>query len=130
MRKRTSAIVAALLFFAGSAFAQVATTGSITVVIQDKDGGRLPGVTVSAEAPDSITKRTAVTDVTGTAVLEAMAPSSQYKVTAPLSGFFDLTREQIRVISGQTVTLPLTLQVAGLTETVQVVATTPLVDVT
>jgi len=130
MRKRTSAIVAAMLILAGSAFAQVATTGSITVVIQDKDGGRLPGVTVSAEAPDSITKRTAVTDATGTAVLEAMAPSSQYKVTATLSGFSDLTREQIRVISGQTVSLPLTLQVAGLTETVNVVATTPLVDVT
>jgi len=129
MRKRTSAIVAALLILAGSAFAQVATTGSITVVIQDKDGGRLPGVTVSAEAPDSITKRTAVTDATGTAVLEAMAPSSQYKVTATLSGFSDLTREQIRVITGQTVSLPLTLQVAGLTETVNVVATSPLVDV-
>ena len=99
MRIRTSAIVAALLIaFAGSAFAQVATTGSITVVIQDKDGGRLPGVTVSAEAADSITKRTTVTDETGTAVLEALAPSSQYRVTAALSGFADLTREQIRVI--------------------------------
>ena len=114
MRKRTSAIVAALLIaLAGSAFAQVATTGTITVVIQDKDGGRLPGVTVTAEAPDTITKRTAVTDATGTAILEALAPSSQYIVTAALSGFTDLTRDEIRVISGQTVSLPLTLQVAG-----------------
>jgi len=68
MRKRLSAIVAALLIaMTGSAFAQVATTGTITVVIADKDGGRLPGVTVTAEAIDSITKRTAVTDATGTA---------------------------------------------------------------
>ncbi len=131
MRTRTSALIAALLIaLSGSAFAQVATTGSITVVITDKDGGRLPGVTVSVEAPDSITKRTAVTDETGTAVLEALAPSSQYRVTAALSGFSDLTREQIRVISGQTFNLNMTLQVAGLTETVSVVATTPLVDVT
>ena len=114
----------------GSAFAQVATTGTITVIIADKDGGRLPGVTVSAEAPDSITKRSAVTDDTGTAVLEALAPSSQYRVTAALSGFTDLTREQIRVVSGQTYNVSLTLQVAGVTEAVQVVATTPLVDVT
>ena len=63
-------------------------------------------------------------------MLEALAPSSQYRVTAALSGFADLTREQIRVISGQTVALNLTLQVAGLTEAVLVVATTPLVDVT
>ena len=87
-------------------------------------------VTVTAEATDSITKRTAVTDTTGTATLEALAPSSQYKVTASLQGFTDLTREQIRVVSGQTFTLNLALQVAGLTETVQVSATTPLVDVT
>ena len=39
MRKRLSAIVAALLIaMSGSAFAQVATTGTITVVVQDKDG--------------------------------------------------------------------------------------------
>ena len=95
MRKRTSAIVAALLItLAGSAFAQVATTGTIHVVIDDKDGGRLPGVTVTAEAPDSITKRTAVTDATGTAMLEALAPSSQYKVTTSLPGFADLTRDE------------------------------------
>src|SRR5689334_4655705 len=128
MRKRLSAIVAALLIaLSGSAFAQVATTGTITVVIVDKDGGRLPGVTVTAEATDSITKRTAVTDATGTATLEALAPSSQYKVTASLQGFNDLTREKIRVVSGQNFTLDLTLQVAGVTETVSVVATTPLV---
>jgi len=131
MRKRLSAIVTALLIATtGSAFAQVATTGTLTVVITDKDGGRLPGVTVTAEATDSITKRTAVTDATGTASLEALAPSSQYKVTATLQGFADLMREQIRVVSGQTFTLNLTLQVAGLTETVSVSATSPLVDVT
>ena len=131
MRKCLGALVAALLIsFAGSADAQVTTTGTITVVIQDKDGGRLPGVTVSAEAPDTITKRSAVTDATGTAVLEALAPSSQYRVTAMLSGFADLTQEKVRVISGQSFNLPLTLQVAGLTETVSVVATTPLVDTT
>ena len=102
MRKRLSAIVAALLIaMTGSAFAQVATTGTITVVIQDKDGGRLPGVTVTAEAPDTITKRTAVTDTTGTAVLEALAPSSQYTSRQlRCSGFADLTREQIRVDLG------------------------------
>jgi hypothetical protein len=76
MRKSLSALIAAVWIFAGSAYAQVATTGTIQVVVQDKDGGRLPGVTVTVEAPDVITKRTAVTDATGTAVLEALAPSS------------------------------------------------------
>ena len=72
MLKRTSALVAALFIaLTGSAFAQVATTGTIQIIVADKDGGRLPGVTVTAEASDSITKRTVVTDTTGIAVLEA-----------------------------------------------------------
>ena len=130
MRKRLSAIVAALLIaMTGSAFAQVATTGTISVVVVDKDGGRLPGVTVNAEAPDVITKRMAVTDGTGTAVLEALAPSSQYKVTLSLAGFADLTSENVLVRSGQTASLNVTLQLAGLTEAVTVTASSPVVDV-
>lgn len=130
MRKCLSAIVAAVwVMYAGAAYAQVATTGTIQVVAQDKDGGRLPGVTVTAEAADSVTKRTAVTDLTGTAVLEALAPSTQYKVTMTLSGFADQVRENVLVRSGQTASLQVTLQIAGLTEAVQVTAASPIVDV-
>jgi len=130
MLKRTSALVAAMLIaLTSSAFAQVATTGTIQIVVADKDGGRLPGVTVTAEAADSVTKRTVVTDTAGTALLEALAPSSQYKVTVVLPGFADLVRSEILVRSGQTVSLSLTMQVAGLTEAVQVVASSPIVDV-
>jgi hypothetical protein len=130
MLKRTSALVAAVLIaLTSSAFAQVATTGTIQIIVADKDGGRLPGVTVTAEAADSVSKRTAVTDTTGTAVLEALAPSSQYKVTVVLPGFADQVRSDILVRSGQTVSLSLTMQVAGLTEAVQVVASSPIVDV-
>src|SRR5262245_47017295 len=106
MRKSLSALVAAFgIMLAGSAHAQVATTGTIQVVAVDKDGGRLPGVTVTAEAADVVTKRTAVTDTTGTAMLEALAPSAQYKVTMSLSGFADRTQESVLVRSGQTVSL-------------------------
>ena len=130
MRKSLSAIVAAVwVMLAGSAHAQVATTGTIQIVVADKDGGRLPGVTVTAEAADVVTKRTAVTDATGTAVLEALAPSSQYKVTMTLSGFADQARENVLVRSGQTASLNVTLQIAGLTEAVTVTAASPVVDV-
>jgi len=122
--------VALLLAFTGLASAQVSNTGTITVVVADKDGGRIPGATVTATAPDTITKRTVVTDAEGVATLEALAPSAQYTVVAQIQGFQDATREKIRVSSGQTAALELSLAVAGLTEAVQVVATTPLVDVT
>jgi len=130
MRKCVGVIVAAMaILFAGSANAQVSTTGTIQVVVVDKDGGRLPGVTVNAEAADVITKRTAVTDATGTAVLEALAPSALYKVTMQLAGFGDQTSENVLVRSGQTASLSVTLQIAGLTEAVTVTAASPVVDV-
>lgn len=130
MRIRTSAaFVAVWLIFTGAAFAQVTNTGTITVVVADKDGGRIPGATVTASAADTITKRTVVTDTQGVAKLEALAPSAQYTVVAQIQGFQDATREKIRVVSGQTAAIELSLSVAGLTEAVQVTATSPLVDV-
>ena len=98
MRIRQSAtIVALILALAGVVSAQVSNTGTITVTVSDKDGGRLPGVTVTAAAPDSITKRTAVTDGEGVATLEALAPSAQYVVVVELAGFQNAERGQILV---------------------------------
>lgn len=131
MRKSMSAIVMAfalIIGVTGVASAQVSTTGTIQVVIQDQDGGRLPGVTVTAKAADTVTTRTVVTNAEGVATLEALAPSAAYEVTAELPAFRPLVRQSILVRSGQTTTLPLTLTLATLTEAVTVTATTPLVD--
>jgi hypothetical protein len=130
MRNRVSAVFLALLVaFAGTASAQVANTGTILVTVEDSDGGRLPGVTVTATAADTITRRTAVTDGQGVASLEALAPSAQYVVTVELQGFQSGSRAQILVRAGQTTSIPFTLGVAGLTEVVEVTAASPVVDV-
>lgn len=131
MRFRTAvALLALLLASAGSSFAQVTTTGTIQVVLEDQQGGRLPGVTVTASAADVITTRTAVTDAEGIATLQALAPSASYTVTAQLSGFRDLMRENVLVRSGQVTTLHEQLLVSTVTEQVTVTATAPVVDVT
>ena len=124
------ALLALLLASTGSAFAQVTTTGTIQVILEDPQGGRLPGVTVTASAADVVTTRTAVTDAEGVATLEALAPSASYTVKAQLSGFRDLNRENVLVRSGQVTTLYEQLALATLTEQVAVTATTPVVDVT
>jgi hypothetical protein len=126
----SAAFVALMLTFAPSVGAQVSNTGTITVIVADPDGGRLPGVTVTATAPDTITKRTTVTDAEGVAVLEALAPSAQYSVVVQLAGFRDLERQKILVRAGQTASITVTLQLAGVTEAVTVSASTPLVDTT
>ncbi len=131
MRFRTlTAALLGLLVSVGVASAQVATTGTIQVILEDSQGGRLPGVTVFASAADVVTTRTTVTDATGTATLEALAPSNQYVVTASLTGFKDVRRENIRVTSGQIATITDTMALSQLTEAVNVVAEAPpLVDV-
>ncbi len=131
MHARISALAVALvLAVAGWANAQVTTTGTIQVVVQDAQGGRLPGVTVTARAEDSVTTRTAVTNAEGVASLEALAPSNAYVVTTELQGFQTQTINAVLVRSGQTATIDLTLAVAGLTEAVTVSAAAPVVDVT
>jgi hypothetical protein len=131
MYLRRSALAAALvLWIAAWANAQVTTTGTIQVVVQDAQGLRLPGVTVTARAEDAVTTRTTVTNAEGVASLEALAPSSVYTVITELQGFQTQTINNVLVRSGQTATIDLTLAVAGLTEAVTVTASAPVVDVT
>ena len=133
MRLRSIAVVllGLLLTGASSVWAQVSTTGTIQVIVEDPQGGRLPGVTVTATAPDAVTSRQAVSDGEGVATLEALAPSARYTVKASLSGFRDLQRVDILVRSGQTTTLRAELSLSTVTETVTVQGqSTPLVDVT
>ena len=103
MRLRSYGVLMLGLLLAGAstAWAQVATTGSIQVIVEDPQGGRLPGVTVEVSAPDSVTTRSAVTDAEGVATLEALNPSARYIVRAQLSGFRDLERTDILVRTGQ-----------------------------
>lgn len=132
MRLRSIGVVllGLLLTGAGSAWAQVTTTGRLEVIVEDPSGGRLPGVTVTATANDVVTTRTAVSNAEGVATLEALAPSARYRVKAELSGFKELERTDILVRSGQATTLRVEMELGAQSEVVQVTAQTPLVDVT
>ncbi len=133
MRLRSIGIVMLGLLLTGfsTAWAQVSTTGTIQVIVEDPQGGRLPGVSVTAASTDVVTTRTAVSDAEGVATLEALAPSARYSVKAQLSGFRDLERTDILVRTGQVTTLRMELTLSTVTESVTVQGqTTPLVDVT
>src|SRR5918999_1630343 len=130
MHVRLRSLVAMLwLAAATTAFGQVASTGTIQITVEDQDGARLPGVTVTASAPDVVTNRTVVTDAEGVATLEALAPSEQYTVTVELPGFQQQRREKILVRTGQTTGLRVSLPLAGVTEQITVTAESPIVDV-
>ena len=119
------AAFAAFLTLGQTAFAQNAL---ITGTAIDETGGVLPGVTVTARNTESGLIRSAVADGTGAYRLSALPPGP-YLVSAHLSGFTSGTREVLLVID-QTATIPFTMRPASLTESVEVVAEAPLVDVT
>jgi hypothetical protein len=122
------ALFALIVGLAGPAAAQVATTGTLVVTVQDPDGGRLPGVAVTAKAADTVTTRSTVTNDVGVATLEALAPSALYEISVQLSGFQDQIRPNILVRSGQTTAVPVTLSLGNVTEAVTVTAASPIVD--
>jgi hypothetical protein len=118
-------LLAALLLLPSLAQAQ----GTLTGTVRDDSGGILPGVTVEASSPALIEKtRTAVTDDTGQYRIIDLVPGT-YALTYTLPGFSTVKRDGIQLSGSQTLTIPITLKVGGLEETITVSGETPVVDV-
>ena len=111
-------VIVALAIGAGSASAQT-TTGTITGRVVDNQNLVVPGVTVSVEGPNLQGGLTAVTSENGDYILPQLPPGT-YAVTFTLSGFGRQQRTAA-VAPTQTVPLNVTLGVAALDETVNVV---------
>jgi hypothetical protein len=126
--RSAAAALVALLAAGSPAEAQVTETGTIEVLVTDPSGLAIPGATVVATAADVLTKREAVTDGQGRALLVGLAPSNQYVVTTELTGFNPVRNENVLVRSGQTATVRVGLTVGGISEQVQVTVESPVVD--
>src|SRR5262245_20547300 len=122
--KRLSVIAALVLACATSALAQI-QSGTINGVVKDEQGGVLPGVTVSAQGLDAT--QTFITDATGEFRFLNLAPGP-YKVTVTLPGFTTVVRENVAVLVGKNVELPVTLKVASVSETITVSGESPVID--
>src|SRR5689334_22521067 len=108
----------ALVFAAASVAFGQETTGTITGRVVDAQNLAVPGATVTIAGPQG-TKQ-AVTDTTGRYTVPFLTPGT-YSVNVELQGFKPVNHKNIVVALGQTVEVPVTMQVGGLTETVQVV---------
>src|SRR5436853_2444061 len=125
MHARISALLLAfVLALTGLAYAQ-GTTGTINGRIVDPQGLAVPGATVTVTGPQGA--RTTVTDSTGRFTVPFLIPGT-YNVKAELQGFKTIEQNNVTVRLEQTVDLPLTMQVGGLTETVEVTGASPVVD--
>jgi hypothetical protein len=101
--------------------------GRINGTVTDNTGARLPGVTVTATSPALIQPQVQVTGADGSFRFLALPPGV-YNVGFELIGFQNVTREGIRVVINQTLTVDQQLQIATLQETVTVTGESPIVD--
>jgi Carboxypeptidase regulatory-like domain/TonB-dependent Receptor Plug Domain len=120
-------MIAFFSLLVGGAAAAQDTTGTISGRTVDAQGLVLPGVSVTATGSQGV--RTTITDGEGRFTLAFLTPGS-YTVHADLQGFRSVDRSEVLVRVGQTVEIPLTLQVGALEETVRVVSIAPLIDTT
>src|SRR5262245_32966336 len=130
MRSRAASVVVLLIgtLLAGSAYAQI-TQGRLTGVVSDTQGAVLPGVTVSVTSPALIGVQTTISQADGRYLFPAL-PSGTYKVAFELSGFQKLSRDNVQVVLGQTISIDTQLPIASLAETVLVTGASPVIDVT
>lgn len=120
--------LASLTVLAPAASAQ--TSGATLVAhVEDKDGGPLPGVTVTARNNATGLDRVAVSGPDGTATLPSL-PIGLYTVTAELSGFATVTVEEVRLNVATTRTLEVEMSSASVEEQITVVDEAPLVQTT
>ena len=118
---------ALLLCLAAGASAQGLSDMRGTVA--DTSGGSLPGVTVTITNQASGTFREIISNADGSWYVPGLAPGT-YQVSAELAGFKRFLRRDLLVAVGNTTTVPISLELGTLEETITVTGESPIIDVT
>jgi len=101
--------------------------GAITGRVNDRSGGVLPGVTVTATNVATNVGSTTTTNQEGLFTIPYLTPG-RYTVVAELSGFKKSQREGLDVRIGDRLVVDMDLEVGQLEETVLVTAQSPLLE--
>jgi hypothetical protein len=109
--------------------AQGNPAGTLNGVVSDSSGGVLPGVTVTVENVQTGLTQQTISGENGEWRIPVL-PAGQYVVTFELDGFKKLARSGITVEAAVTRTVPVQLEIGGITEVVQVTADANLLDTT
>jgi hypothetical protein len=122
------AILALLLALALAPAASAQTSGaSLLGRIQDKDGGPLPGVTVTATNTETGLDRSATSGADGTFLLPSL-PVGTYTVRAELEGFAPVTVESVRLNVATQRSIEVTMGTSNIEESITVVDEAPLMQ--
>jgi hypothetical protein len=121
--------LAALLVLAAAPIAAQTTSGALTGTVLDDTGLPLPGATVTVTSPDLVRgTASAVTDASGAFRFPSLPPST-YTVEVTLQGFRSVRKENVRLGLGQTLSLPVRMELPSVAAEAVVTAEAPLVSV-
>ena len=127
-RQVGSLALALLLALSSAVFAQQGTT-DLRGLLQDEQGGALPGVTVVVRNQDTGMFRETVSNDDGTYFVSGLVPG-MYEISAELQGFKKFARQNVPLEIGRTASVDITLEVGALTEVVTVTGSTTTLDLT
>ena len=120
---RTALYVAvALVACVHAGYGQTVTTGTITGLVQDPQGGVLPGVTVTAVHVPTGTTYESTSQGDGRFTMLNVRVGGPYQLTAALSGFRNAAIGDVNVRLGEATDVPVRMQLATVAETVTVTA--------
>jgi outer membrane receptor protein involved in Fe transport len=131
MRKLCGVVLLALfcLTLAGSAWGQAQiTSGTIQGTVVDEKGGSVPGAAVEIKNLDTNLTQNQTTGSDGRFEF-LLVPPGRYTVTISKPGFTTIVQENLDLLVGQAVSLPVTVRVSAKEERV-VVTATPTIETT
>ncbi len=104
------------------------SSGGIAGAVKDPSGAVIAGAKVTLASTRGGQPQIAVTNTQGAYAFRNVAPGT-YTVTVDVSGFALYAKENVAIPAGQPQTLNITLQIAGVSQNVQVSADAPHVDI-
>jgi len=122
-------VLPSLLFclIANFALAQQ-NTGSLLGVVVDSTGGVISGVSLKITHVETGLENSVTSGENGSYVFRLL-PVGYYKLEASHAGFKNFERENIRVVSGEAVSVDIALSVGATTEKITVTGEAPVLDV-
>jgi hypothetical protein len=121
--------LAAVLLLASSSALRAQTTGRIQGQVVDAQDAVIPGVTVTVTSPALQGVLTQVSDAEGRFRFPSVPPG-RYAIKAELSSFKTVELSDVEVALDRTASVPITMQLANVAESVTVRGTTPVIDST
>ena len=111
------------LFFVTATMAQSSTTGEVIGVVTDSNGAVVPNAAVTLSGPNLIRSQSTTSGADGQYRFSSVPPGRYTVETTATSGFSAYKQDNVEVNLGRSTSTNITLQVAGSTSIVDVVAT-------